>query len=193
MKIKILEDRAIITDNVPIVIDFTQLCLITVDTPDNATYIFKFNGKHAKSQSVVDKGKVVIPQCFFTEQTLQVEVVRCSREEMTVLPCEPIKIYKLGNVETAKMYVDSAIGQDDVRERAAEAIQAVQDLTQEIHSLADSLAERTQELIDTKAELEALKTDLAAFKTLYNANTEIINDLIRRVEIMEADYDILVK
>ena len=91
------------------------------------------------------------------------------------------------------IYVERAVGAKDVRDVAAEAIiecgkttSAVRDMSELIEQLKTSLEKTQEELLQTKAEL-------SAFKKLYDENVEKTNDIIRRVEVIEAEYDVLVK
>lgn len=193
MKIKILKDRAIITDNSPLVIDTRKSAHIDVETPDSDTYVFAFKGKSQTARSAVVDSKVDIPPCFFGEQTLQTIIYKGSNEDISVLPCEPLKLYKLSNAEMFAMYIESAIGEKDVRDLAAEAIKAYSDMSLALAELAEEKTRISNELVETKSKLSATAEELASFKQLYNTNIDALNDIIRRVEIMEADYDILTK
>ena len=191
MKIKILDDKAIITDNVPLIIDMRGYAAIDVEITDNCTYVFDFKGKSATAKSAVNNGKVQIPECFFAEQTLETVIHRYDGDKMMTLACAPLRLYKLGNANMFSMYVESAIGQQDVRDLAAEAIKGCSDMSLALAELAEEKTRISNELVETKSKLSATAEELASFKQLYNANIDALNDIIRRIEIMEADYDIL--
>ena len=84
------------------------------------------------------------------------------------------------------MYVENAIGQEDVRNKAEMAMV-------QCYAMAEMLKNALSQINSLTEEFDKIKTDLEGFHSLYNENVEKINDVIRRVEIMEADYDVLVK
>ena len=185
MRIKVEKERAFIADNAPIVIDTRQDNYIDVDLPDKNTYFFGFHGTTVERREVID-GKVELPRCFFREQTIQLVVYRADGNGLTAIPCEPIKLYCLNNKAMFLMYVENAIGQEDVRNKAELAMA-------QCYAMAEALTSALQKVSELENEVKATKDDLADFHKLYNENVEKINDVIRRVEIMEADYDVLVK
>lgn len=193
MKIKILDDKAIITDNVPLIIDMRGYAAIDVEITDNCTYVFDFKGKNATAKSAVNNGKVQIPECFFAEQTLETVIHRYDGDKMMTLACAPLRLYKLGNANMFSMYIESAIGQQDVRDLAAEAIKSCSDIGKAFIQLVEEKERIKTDLETTKEKLKTTAEELASFKQLYNTNIDALNDIIRRVEIMEADYDILTK
>ena len=185
MKIKVEKERAFIADNAPIVIDTRQDNYIDVDLPDKNTYFFGFHGTTVERREVID-GKVELPRCFFREQTIQLVVYRADGNGLTAIPCEPIKLYCLNNKAMFLMYVENAIGQEDVRNKAELAMA-------QCYAMAEMLKNALTQINSLTEGFNNIKTDLEGFHSLYNENVEKINDVIRRVEIMEADYDVLVK
>ena len=193
MKIKILKDRAIITDNSPLVIDTRKSAHIDVETLDSDTYVFAFKGKSQTARSAVVDGKVDIPPCFFGEQTLQTIIYKGSNEDISILPCEPLKLYKLSNAEMFAMYIESAIGEKDVRDLAAEAIKGCSDIVKAFIQLVKEEERIKADLEATKEKLKTTAEELEQLRTTFNNNVEVMNDIVQRVENMEADYDLLVK
>ena len=193
MRIKILSDRAVISDNVPLIIDSRGYGEITVDTPDDKTYVFGFTGKAATEKVTVKDGKVRIPKCFFGEQTLQTVVYRGDNDGIITLPCAPLKLYRLDNSDMFSIYVESAVGPKDVRDIAVEAIAECDRTTRSVRDMSKVIAQLTITLEKTQKELSQTKAELSAFKKLYDENVEKTNDIIRRVEVIEAEYDVLVK
>lgn len=193
MRIRILSDRAVISDNVPLIIDSRGYGEITVDTPDDKTYVFGFTGKAATEKVTVKDGKVKIPECFFGEQTLQTVVYRGDNDGIITLPCAPLKLYRLDNSDMFSIYVESAVGAKDVRDVAAEAIIECGKTTSAVRDMSELLTQLMTDLEKTQEELLQTKAELSAFKKLYDENVEKTNDIIRRVEVIEAEYDVLVK
>ena len=185
MKIKVEEKRAVITDNAPLIIDVREKNYIDVELPDDKTYFVGFIGTITEKREVLDC-KVELPKTFFTEQTLQLVIYRADGESITAIPCEPIKLYCLNNKAMFLMYVENAIGQEDVRNKAEMAMA-------QCYAMAEMLKNALSQINSLTEEFDKIKTDLEGFHSLYNENVEKINDVIRRVEIMEADYDVLVK
>lgn len=193
MKIKILDDKAIITDNVPLIIDMRGYAAIDVEITDNCTYVFDFKGKNATAKSAVNNGKVQIPECFFAEQTLETVIHRYDGDKMMTLACAPLRLYKLGNANMFSMYVESAIGQQDVRDLAAEAIKGCSDIGKAFIQLVEEKERIKADLETTKEKLKTTAEELEQLRATFNKNVEIMNDIVQRVENMEADYDLLVK
>ena len=185
MKIKVEEKRAVITDNAPLIIDVREKNYIDVELPDDKTYFVGFIGTITEKREVLDC-KVELPKTFFTEQTLQLVIYRADGESITAIPCEPIKLYCLNNKAMFLMYVENAIGQEDVRNKAELAMA-------QCYAMAEMLKNALTQINSLTEGFNNIKTDLEGFHSLYNENVEKINDVIRRVEIMEADYDVLVK
>lgn len=185
MKIKIYEKRADIVDNAPLVVDVRQKNYIEVDCPDNKAYFFGFHGTVSERREVIN-GKVELPQAFFTEQTIQVVVYRADGNGLTAIPCEPIKTYRLASKEMFLMHIENAIGQGDVRDKAESAMA-------QCYAMAEMLQKALARVATLETELTAAKNDLANFHKRYDENVAKINDVIQRVENMEADYDILTK
>lgn len=185
MKIKVEKDRAFIVDNAPIVIDVRQENYLDVELPDKSTYFFGFHGTTIERREVID-GKVELPRNFFMEQTVQIVVYRADGDGFAAIPCEPIKLYCLNNKAMFLMYVENAIGQGDVRNKAEMAMA-------QCYAMAEMLKNALMQIGTLSEGFNNIKADLEGFHALYNENVEKINDVIRRVEIMEADYDVLVK
>ena len=185
MKIKVEEKRAVITDNAPLIIDVREKNYIDVELPDDKTYFVGFIGTITEKREVLDC-KVELPKTFFTEQTLQLVIYRADGESITAIPCEPIKLYCLNNKAMFLMYVENATGQEDVRNKAELAMA-------QCYAMAEMLKNALSQINSLTEGFNKIKTDLEGFHALYNENVEKINDVIRRVEIMEADYDVLVK
>ena len=185
MKIKIYEKRADIVDNAPLVVDVRQKNYIDVDCPDNKAYFFGFHGTVSERREVIN-GKVELPQAFFTEQTIQVVVYRADGNGLTAIPCEPIKTYRLASKEMFLMRIENAIGQGDVRDKAESAMA-------QCYAMAEALTSALRKITELENEVKTAKADLADFHKLYDENVAKINDVIQRVENMEADYDILTK
>lgn len=185
MKIRIYANRAAIVDYEPLIIDVREKNYIEVEKPDDKAYFFGFDGVVKERREVID-GKVELPKTYYLEQSIKIIVYRAEENGFKALPCEPIKVFRVDNKEMFLMNVAGAIGQEDVRDTAKRAL--------EIHEkTAKRLAELAEQLTEVSEKVSLLKADLEGFHALYNENVEKINDVIRRVEIMEADYDVLVK
>ena len=185
MKIKVGEKRAVIIDNAPLIIDVREKNYIDVEIPDDKTYFVGFIGTTTEKREVLG-GKVELPKTFFTEQTLQLVVYRADGESITAIPCEPIKLFRVNNKALFLMYIENALGKEDVRDKAESAMA-------QCYAMAEMLQKALARVATLETELTAAKNDLADFHKLYDENVAKINDVIQRVENMEADYDILTK
>lgn len=185
MKIAVRDTQAVIVDNAPLVVDVREKNYIDVELPDDKAYFFGFHGTVSERREVIN-GKVELPQTFFTEQTIQVVVYRADGNGLTAIPCEPIKTYRVGNKEMFLMRIENAIGQGDVRDKAESAMA-------QCYAMAEALTSALQKVSELENEVKATKNDLANFHKRYDENVAKINDVIQRVENMEADYDILTK
>ena len=193
MKIKVLSDRAVITDNVPIITDLDNFAEIEVETSDDSAYAVNFAGRVMSSKEPVKNGKVRLPKCYFADQLLSITILRCRQSGITPLPCGIVKIYSLQHAERMMMCLENAAPESDLRDIAAAAAVETDNLKKELSELTEKHMTLKSEFEKRTEELKKVQTEFSEFLTLYNENISKTNELIRRVENMEADYDMLVK
>jgi hypothetical protein len=195
--------RGVLTDRTPVMLDMRDTYQVSFSLPSDGAYIALFRGEDGiEYKAAIRGGQAKVPKELLTKEQ-HVGLIVCKTDGDVITgswECEPLKITAFLDLRQNQWELSGGLNDKSCIERLTELegeydillkeFAALKALTAHMESQTDAMLARLEE--ERNEAKKALASHQANSETLgqaYNKAIEVINDLSKRLERLEKNYD----